>query len=144
MPDHHAVFKAYDVRGRVPEELDEPLAEAIGRAFAQLVRRNEPGTDRVALGRDMRPSGVPLSAAFTRGLVAEGLDVIDLGLASTDLVYFASGHLDVPTVILTASHNPAGYNGMKFCLSGARPVGHDTGLSQMADRKSTRLNSSHT
>ena len=132
MPDHHAVFKAYDVRGRVPEELDEPLAEAIGRAFAQLVRRNEPGTDRVALGRDMRPSGVPLSAAFTRGLVAEGLDVIDLGLASTDLVYFASGHLDAPAAMLTASHNPAGYNGMKLCLSGARPVGYDTGLSQMA------------
>ena len=132
MPDQNAVFKAYDVRGRVPEELDEPLAEAIGRAFARLVRRNEPGTDRVALGRDMRPSGVPLAAAFTRGLVAEGLGVIDLGLASTDLVYFASGHLDVPAAILTASHNPAGYNGMKLCLSGARPVGHDTGLSQMA------------
>ena len=86
MSDQNVVFKAYDVRGRVPEELDEQLAEAIGRAFARLVRRNEPGTDRVALGRDMRPSGVPLAAAFTRGLVAEGLGVIDLGLASTDLV----------------------------------------------------------
>ena len=132
MPDQNAVFKAYDIRGRFPEELDEPLAETIGRAFARLVRRNEPGTAQVALGRDMRPSGVPLAAAFTRGLVAEGLSVIDLGLASTDLVYFASGHLDVPAAILTASHNPAGYNGMKLCLSGARPVGHDTGLSQMA------------
>ena len=132
MPDQNAVFKAYDIRGRFPEELDEPLAETIGRAFARLVRRNEPGTAQVALGRDMRPSGVPLAAAFTRGLTAEGLGVIDLGLASTDLVYFASGHLDVPAAILTASHNPAGYNGMKLCLSGARPVGHDTGLSQMA------------
>ncbi|MBI03097.1 MAG: phosphomannomutase/phosphoglucomutase [Acidimicrobiaceae bacterium] len=132
MPDQNAVFKAYDIRGRFPEELDEPLVEATGRAFARLVRRNEPGTAQVALGRDMRPSGVPLVAAFTRGLVAEGLGVIDLGLASTDLVYFASGHLDVPAAILTASHNPAGYNGMKLCLSGARPVGHDTGLSQMA------------
>jgi len=132
MPDQNAVFKAYDIRGRFPEELDEPLAETIGRAFARLVRRNEPGTAQVALGRDMRPSGVPLAAAFTRGLAAEGLGVIDLGLASTDLVYFASGHLDVPAAILTASHNPAGYNGMKLCLSGARPVGHDTGLSQMA------------
>ncbi len=132
MLDQNAVFKAYDIRGRFPEELDEPLAEAIGRAFARLIRRNEPDTDRVALGRDMRPSGVPLAAAFTRGLVAEGLGVIDLGLASTDLVYFASGHLDVPAAILTASHNPAGYNGMKLCLSGAYPVGHDTGLSQMA------------
>jgi len=132
MLDQNAVFKAYDIRGRFPEELDEPLAETIGRAFARLVRRNEPGTAQVALGRDMRPSGVPLAAAFTRGLAAEGLGVIDLGLASTDLVYFASGHLDVPAAILTASHNPAGYNGMKLCLSGARPVGHDTGLSQMA------------
>ena len=132
MPDQNAVFKAYDIRGRFPEELDEPRAEATGRAFARLVRRNEPGTAQVALGRDMRPSGVPLAAAFTRGLAAEGLGVIDLGLASTDLVYFASGHLDVPAAILTASHNPAGYNGMKLCLSGARPVGHDTGLSQMA------------
>ena len=132
MPDQNAVFKAYDIRGRFPEELDEPLAETIGRAFARLVRRNESGTAQVALGRDMRPSGVPLAAAFTRGLAAEGLGVIDLGLASTDLVYFASGHLDVPAAILTASHNPAGYNGMKLCLSGARPVGHDTGLSQMA------------
>ena len=77
MSDQNAVFKAYDVRGRVPEELDEPLAEAIGRAFARLVRRNEPGTDRVALGRDMRPSGVPLAAAFTRGLVAAGLGVLE-------------------------------------------------------------------
>ena len=132
MSDQNAVFKAYDIRGRFPEELDEPLAETIGRAFARLVRRNEPGTAQVALGRDMRPSGVPLAVAFTRGLAAEGLGVIDLGLASTDLVYFASGHLDVPAAILTASHNPAGYNGMKLCLSGARPVGHDTGLSQMA------------
>ena len=132
MPDQNAVVKAYDIRGRFPEELDEPLAETIGRAFARLVRRNEPGTAQVALGRDMRPSGVPLAAAFTRGLAAEGLGVIDLGLASTDLVYFASGHLDVPAVMLTASHNPAGYNGMKLCLSGACPVGHDTGLSQLS------------
>ena len=72
MPDQNAVFKAYDIRGRFPEELDEPLAETIGRAFARLVRRNEPGTAQVALGRDMRPSGVPLAAAFPRGLGGVG------------------------------------------------------------------------
>tara|TARA_B110000263_G_scaffold224289_1_gene214596 strand:+ start:85 stop:1467 length:1383 start_codon:yes stop_codon:yes gene_type:complete len=132
--DVGAVFKAYDIRGRVPEELDGSLAEAIGRAFALLVRDEEPDTTRVVVGRDMRPSGTLLGAAFAAGVTSEGLDVVDLGLASTDMLYFASGHLGVPGAVLTASHNPAGYNGMKLCLSAARPVGGDTGLDRMAAR----------
>ena len=129
-----AVFKAYDIRGRVPEQLDESLVEAIGRAFALLVRAEEPDTTRVVVGRDMRPSGVSLGAAFNAGVMSEGLDVVDIGLASTDMLYFASGSLGVPGAVLTASHNPAGYNGIKLCLTAARPVGGDTGLDRMAAR----------
>ena len=129
-----AIFKAYDIRGRVPEQLDESLAASIGRAFALLVRDEEPETTRVVIGRDMRPSGTLLGAAFAAGVMSEGLDVVDLGLASTDMLYYASGHLGVPGAVLTASHNPAGYNGMKLCLSAARPVGGDTGLDRMAAR----------
>ena len=125
------IFKAYDIRGRVPEEWDESVAEAIGRGFANLVRRQEPESTQVVVGRDMRPSGVPLGAALIRGITGEGLDVVDVGLASTDLVYFASGHLSSPAVVLTASHNPAGYNGMKCCLSGAAPLGYDNGLNEV-------------
>ena len=125
------VFKAYDVRGPAPGALDEPLAEAIGRGFAELVRRREPATTRILVGRDMRPSGVPLGEAVVRGVTAVGLDVVDLGLVSTDLVYFASGHLDAPGIVMTASHNPAGDNGMKFCLSAAAPLGYDTGLDEV-------------
>ena len=125
------IFKAYDIRGRVPEEWDESVAEAIGRGFANLVRRREPESTQVVVGRDMRPSGVSLGAALIQGITSEGLDVVDVGLASTDLVYFASGHLSSPAVMLTASHNPAGYNGMKCCLSGAAPLGYDNGLSEV-------------
>jgi len=125
------IFKTYDIRGQVPEEWDEDVAEAIGRGFANLVRRREPDTTTVVVGRDMRPSGVSLGEALARGITAEGLNVVDLGLASTDLVYFASGHLSAPAVVLTASHNPAGYNGMKCCLSGAAPLGYDNGLNEV-------------
>ncbi len=125
------IFKAYDIRGRVPEEWDEEVAEAIGRGLANLVRRREPATTAVVVGRDMRPSGVPLGEALVRGITERGLDVVDVGLASTDLVYFASGHLSAPAVVLTASHNPAGYNGMKCCLSGAVPLGYDDGLNEV-------------
>ena len=124
------IFKKYDIRGQVPEEWDEDVSEAIGRGFANLVRRREPDTTAVVVGRDMRPSGVSLGEALARGITAEGLNVVDLGLASTDLVYFASGHLSAPAVVLTASHNPAGYNGMKCCLSGAAPLGYDNGLNE--------------
>ena len=125
------IFKTYDIRGQVPEEWDEDVSEAIGRGFANLVRRREPDTTSVVVGRDMRPSGVSLGEALARGITAAGLNVVDLGLASTDLVYFASGHLSTPAVVLTASHNPAGYNGMKCCLSGAAPLGYDNGLNEV-------------
>ena len=131
MGDPAAVFLAYDIRGLVPEHLDAELARLIGGAFARLVRRSEPDTVRIVLGRDMRESGVELAGAFADGITAEGLNVVDLGLVSTDMLYFASGHLNVPGAVFTASHNPAGYNGIKLCLSAARPVGADSGLAEM-------------
>ncbi|MGK2947539.1 MAG: phosphomannomutase/phosphoglucomutase [Acidimicrobiales bacterium] len=128
MPDIDAIFKAYDIRGTTPDQLDAPLARRVGEAFARFVLQQPDGATRVLVGRDMRSSGVDLVAAFSDGVRAQGLDVVDLGLASTDLVYFASGHLDAPATMFTASHNPAQYNGMKMCLAGARPIGEDTGL----------------
>jgi phosphomannomutase len=126
MRDLSAVFKAYDVRGTVPEQIDPVLCRAIGRAMARFA-----GVDRLLVARDMRPSGVELSAAFAEGARSEGVSVTDLGLASTDFLYFASGRLDAPGAMFTASHNPAEYNGIKLCLAGARPVGRDTGLSEI-------------
>jgi phosphomannomutase len=120
------VFKAYDIRGTVPDQLDNELARALGTAFVRFT-----GADRVLMARDMRSSGVALTAAFAEGATAEGADVVDLGLASTDLLYYAAGHLDAPGAMFTASHNPAQYNGIKLCLSGARPVGQDTGLADI-------------
>jgi phosphomannomutase len=118
-----SVFKAYDIRGTVPDQLDASACRAVGRAFARFA-----GSGRILVGRDMRASGEELAGAFADGVQATGADVIDLGLVSTDLVYFASGRLDAPAAMFTASHNPAGYNGIKLCLAGARPVGQDTGL----------------
>ncbi|MFP5256727.1 MAG: phosphomannomutase/phosphoglucomutase [Acidimicrobiia bacterium] len=128
MADLDAIFKAYDVRGTTPDQLDEPTARAIGAAFARFAQQQPGGARRVLIGRDMRESGVGLSVALADGVMAQGLDVVDLGLCSTDLVYFAAGSLDAPAVMLTASHNPAQYNGMKMCLAGAKPVGEDSGL----------------
>ena len=127
------IFKAYDVRGLVPEQLDPALAERIGAAFAAFVAADPETTGTVLVARDMRPSGVDLSAAFARGVMSQGLDVIDLGLASTDLLFFASGRFGAPGAMLTASHNPAEYNGIKLCLTGARPIGEDTGLTEIRD-----------
>jgi phosphomannomutase len=124
MPDLDAIFKAYDIRGTTPDQLDAEVARAVGEAFAVFVG----GVGKVLVGRDMRPSGVELVAAFADGVRAQGLDVVDLGLTSTDLVYFAAGKLDAPAAMFTASHNPAGYNGIKLCLAGARPIGEDSGL----------------
>src|SRR6202035_2483777 len=121
-----AVFKAYDVRGTVPEQLDAPACRAIGWAFARFA-----GVPRMVMARDMRETGEELSAAFASGARAAGVTVVDLGLGSTDMLYFASGRLDAPGAMFTASHNPAAYNGIKLCLSGARPVGQDTGLVQI-------------
>jgi phosphomannomutase len=120
------VFKAYDVRGIVPSQLDADMCVAIGRAMARFS-----GAREILVARDMRHSGIELSGAFSDGVRAEGVDVTDLGLASTDFLYFASGHLDAPGAMFTASHNPAQYNGMKLCLSGARPIGQDTGLADI-------------
>lgn len=120
------IVKAYDIRGTVPDQLDERVAHALGVGFAIFCE-----SDVVIVARDMRPSGPELVAAFARGLMESGVDVIDIGLASTDLLYFASGKLDAPGAMFTASHNPAQYNGVKLCLSGARPVGVDTGLTRV-------------
>jgi phosphomannomutase len=121
--DFAAIFKAYDVRGIVPEQLDEDVARRVGAAFAEWA-----GAPRIALGRDCRLSSPSLAAAYTEGVVGRGVDVVDLGLVSTDLLYFASGVLEIPGTVLTASHNPPEYNGLKLCLAGAAPVGEDTGL----------------
>ena len=126
MPDPSLVFKAYDVRGTYPDQIDEELCRAIGSAVATFS-----GAPTLLLARDMRPSGVSLAAAFAEGAQAVGANVVDLGLASTDLLYFASGHLDAPGAMFTASHNPAQYNGIKLCLAGAKPVGRDTGLAEI-------------
>src|SRR5918995_2287389 len=126
-----AIFKAYDVRGTVPDQLDPALSGRIGAAFARFVLDSAaggPAPERVLVARDMRSSGVDLAAAFAEGVQRQGLDVVDLGLASTDLVYSAAGHLDAPGAMFTASHNPARYNGIKMCLAGPRPIGQDTGL----------------
>jgi phosphomannomutase len=120
------VFKAYDVRGTVPEQLDATMCRAIGRAMARFA-----GAPEIVMARDMRESGVALSEAFSDGVRAEGVAVVDLGMASTDFLYFAAGRLDAPGAMFTASHNPARYNGMKLCLSGARPIGRDTGLAEI-------------
>ncbi len=120
------IFKAYDIRGTVPDQLNTDLARAVGAAFARFA-----GAGRVLVARDMRPSGVELTRAFAEGASAAGADVVDLGLTSTDELYFASGRLDAPGAMFTASHNPAQYNGIKLCLSGARPVGIDTGLREI-------------
>ena len=128
MPDLDAIFKAYDIRGTTPDQLDAGVARAVGEAFAVFVAGHVGGARKVLIGRDMRPSGVELAGAFADGVRSQGLDVVDLGLASTDLVYFAAGKLDAPGAMWTASHNPAQYNGVKLCLAGARPIGEDSGL----------------
>jgi phosphomannomutase len=118
-----SVFKAYDIRGLVPDELNADQFRAIGMAVARFT-----GGPELLVARDMRESGAELSRAFADGARSEGVAVIDLGLASTDLLYYAAGSLDAPGAMFTASHNPARYNGLKLCLSGARPIGRDTGL----------------
>ena len=121
--DLDGIFKAYDVRGVVPDDLDADLVRDIGAAFAAWA-----SAPSIVVGRDCRLSSPELAAAIADGATSQGVDVIDLGLASTDLLYFASGALDMPGIMLTASHNPKQYNGLKFCLAGAKPVGESTGL----------------
>ncbi len=123
-----SIFKAYDVRGLVPEQLDEDAARRIGSAFAVFA-----GAPSMVVGRDCRESSPGLAAALTEGVVARGVAVQDLGMITTDMVYFASGALDVPGVMITASHNPKGYNGIKLCLAGAAPVGAESGLMEVKE-----------
>jgi phosphomannomutase len=120
------IFKAYDIRGIVPDELDETVAEAVGAAFARLT-----GAPSIAVMHDMRTSSPLLAEAFGRGATAQGADVVAGGLGSTDMLYYASGILDMPGAMITASHNPPKYNGVKLCRSGAKPVGADTGLTEL-------------
>jgi phosphomannomutase len=122
-----SIFKAYDIRGLVDKELTPDFAFATGVAVAKFLEiEREPGT--VVIGEDMRPSSPALASAFSSGVTSQGLDVIRIGLASTDMLYFASGKLNLPGAMFTASHNPAAYNGIKLCLSGARPIGKESGL----------------
>lgn len=123
-----AVFKAYDVRGLAPEQVDEDLARATGRAHAQVT-----GARTVVVGHDMRPTSPGLAAAFADGATEAGADVVMIGLASTDMLYFASGHLGVPGAMFTASHNPAAYNGIKLCRADAVPLGMESGLAEIRD-----------
>ena len=121
------IFKAYDIRGLVETELTADFTFALGVAYARFLQiEREPAS--VVVGEDMRPSSPELAEAFSSGITSQGLDVIRIGLASTDMLYFASGKLNLPGAMFTASHNPAAYNGIKLCLSGARPVGKETGL----------------
>ena len=126
VPDLSQIVKAYDIRGVVPDQLDTGVAEAVGAAFAGVT-----AATLVGGGRDRRPSSPELAAAFAAGAHGQGANVVDIGLASTDQLYFASGSLDVPAAMFTASHNPARYNGIKLCWAGARPVGQDTGLADI-------------
>ncbi|MFJ5552487.1 phosphomannomutase/phosphoglucomutase [Streptomyces sp. NPDC093225] len=124
--DLSQIIKAYDVRGVVPDQWDETLAELFGAAFVQVTQATA-----IVIGHDMRPSSPGLAAAFGRGAAARGADVTEIGLCSTDQLYFASGHLGLPGAMFTASHNPAQYNGIKMCRAGAAPVGQDTGLAEI-------------
>ena len=121
-----AIFKAYDVRGTVGDQLDAAGVRAIGGAFARYV--TDTGANTILVGRDMRPEGEELATAFSRGVIEHGLGVIDVGLCSTDMLYYGSGSLNLPGAIFTASHNPAGYNGIKMCLAGAAPISSNRGL----------------
>ena len=132
--DVRRVIKAYDVRGLVGSEIDDAFVFDVGSAFARLMR-SEGARDsgRVVIGHDMRESSPGLSAAFADGVMSQGLDVVRIGLASTDELYFASGLLNCPGAMFTASHNPSAYNGIKLCRAQAKPVGEDTGLAVIRD-----------
>ncbi|MFE6619680.1 phosphomannomutase/phosphoglucomutase [Streptomyces sp. NPDC057740] len=126
--DLSQLVKAYDVRGVVPDQWDESLAELFGAAFVEVT-----GASAIVIGHDMRPSSPGLAGAFARGAAAQGVDVTEIGLCSTDQLYYASGALNLPGAMFTASHNPAQYNGIKMCRAGAAPVGQDTGLAQIRE-----------
>ena len=128
MAQYGKIFKAYDIRGLVPDDLDEDAAERIGAAFVRLT-----GAKSLVTVHDMRTSSEPLADAFGHGAAAQGADVVSGGLGSTDMLYYASGSLGMAGAMITASHNPAKYNGIKLCRRGARPVGADTGLAELRE-----------
>jgi phosphomannomutase len=132
--DLSRIVKAYDIRGTVPDQLDESVAEAVGAAFVLTLREGGDEVGRIVVAHDMRESSPALARAFVGGARRAGADVVFAGLGSTDLLYYASGALDLPGAMFTASHNPARYNGMKLCRAGARPIGQDTGLFAIRDR----------
>ncbi len=135
MRDLSALIKAYDIRGVVPEQWGPDLSREVGTAFVEVlgIRSSDGGAGRIVVGHDMRPTGPDLVASFIDGVTAAGVDVVNIGLCSTDGLYFASGKLDIPGAMFTASHNPAEYNGIKLCRAGAAPVGQDSGLSQIRE-----------
>jgi phosphomannomutase len=124
--DLSGVVKAYDVRGLVPDELDEPIARALGAAFIDVT-----GAPKIVIAHDMRETGPGLARAFADGAMHRGASVVEIGLASTDMLYFASGHLGLPGAMFTASHNPARYNGIKLCRANAVAIGRETGLGEI-------------
>ena len=134
MADLSRIVKAYDVRGTVPDQLNEDVARAVGAAFVQTLAAGGEAVDTIVIAYDMRDSSPGLAAAFSEGARGEGANVILAGLGSTDMLYFASGNLNLPGAMFTASHNPAQYNGIKMCRAGAKPIGQDTGLAEIRDR----------
>ena len=131
MADLDAIFKAYDVRGIYPDQIDADVCRKIGAAFASVMKAESPGLSEVVVGHDMRPSGIELVGAFSDGVNSQGVDVLSIGLVSTDMLYYAAGVLDAPGAVFTASHNPAQYNGIKMCRAGAAPIGEDSGLAEI-------------
>ncbi len=138
MADLDAIFKAYDIRGLAGDQLDAEASRAIGAGYARFLADTE-GTAQVVIARDMRPTGEEYSEAFADGVMGQGVDVIMIGLASTDMMYFASGNLGIPGAVFTASHNPAEYNGIKMSRSHAAPIGADTGLAEIKEMAATGL-----
>jgi phosphomannomutase len=134
MADLDAIFKAYDVRGIYPDQIDSDVARGAGAGFAALMLEEDPGLESVVVGHDMRPSGPGLVAGFVEGVTSQGVDVVLLGLASTDMLYYAAGVLNMPGAVFTASHNPAQYNGIKMCRAGAAPIGEESGLLSIKQR----------
>jgi len=127
----NAIVKAYDIRGLSPEQLNPEVSHRLGAAVARFLLDEDPTRTEMLVGRDMRPTGPALVDAFAEGAMAQGMSIVDLGLISTDMLYFASGTEDLPGAVFTASHNPAGYNGIKCCRPGAAPIGQDSGLRQI-------------
>jgi phosphomannomutase len=140
LSDLSHIVKAYDVRGIVPDQLNESVARALGTAFVEMLREAGDDADRIVIAHDMRDSGPGLAAAFAAGANSAGVAVVSIGLGSTDELYYASGALNLAGAMFTASHNPARYNGIKLCRAGARPVGQDSGLAVVRQRAEELLN----